>query len=261
MKSNFGSCCFAALAACALLASPSTSDAQSGSRSSSPAYRPAPARSVQPRASQPSGGSNYRAVQPATMQPKMMDKSMAAGSGSGSREMMAKVGLDGYCPVCVIEMKKWEKGNPSIASQYDGMTYYFPSSAIKAKFDASPEKYVPVLNGDCIVCLGNMNKRVAGSVKFSALHQNRLYLFPAEQQKAMFLANPSGFEKTDIASGGNCVVCLAKMSQEVPGSMEHTVIHDGKRYLFPSEKEAGMFRQSPQQFVSATSPAGGSGSR
>jgi YHS domain-containing protein len=175
--------------------------------------------------------------------------------------MMTKVGLDGYCPVCVVEMKKWEKGNPSIASNYDGMTYYFPSSAIKAKFDASPEKYVPVLNGDCIVCLGNMNKRVPGSVRFSALHQNRLYLFPAEQQKSMFLANPAAFEKTDIASDGNCVVCLAKMSQQVPGSMEHTVIHGGKRYLFPSEKEADMFRQSPQQFVSATSSAGGSGSR
>ena len=49
----------------------------------------------------------------------------------------AQIGLDGYCPVCIIEAKKWERGRPEIKSTYDGTTYLFPNAQIKKKFDAS----------------------------------------------------------------------------------------------------------------------------
>lgn len=164
---------------------------------------------------------------------------------------MVRTGLNGYCPVCVVEMKKWEKGNARIQSTFDGVAYYFPSKAVKAKFDANPEKYVPALNGDCTVCYAKMGKRAPGSIQHAALHKKRLYLFPSEKQKSMFLADPRAFEKTDLAANGECIVCLAKMNKHVPGSAKHTVIHDGFRYQFPSEKEAMMFRKSPEQFVKA----------
>lgn len=161
----------------------------------------------------------------------------------------ARIGLSGYCPVCIIAKRKWEKGNPQIASTFDGVTYYFPSQPVKAMFDATPEKYVPALNGDCIVCYEKMAKRVPGNVRFAASHKGRLYLFPSEKEKAMYVANPQAFENTDLAVNGECIVCLKKMGKHVAGSPEHTVIHNGMRYLFPSASEADMFRKNPAQFL------------
>lgn len=166
------------------------------------------------------------------------------------QQEMVKIGLDGYCPVCVVEHRKWEKGNPAITSTFDGVSYQFPSQAIKAKFDANPQKYVPALNGDCIVCYEKLGKRVAGSVQHPALHNGRLYLFPGERERQAFLAEPEAFEDTDLAANGECVVCLAKANKHVPGSAEHTVLHNGLRYQFPSANEANAFRQSPNQFIS-----------
>lgn len=174
-----------------------------------------------------------------------------SGSSMKHAEMMkVKVGLDGYCPVCVIEAKKWEKGNPAIQSTFDGISYSFPSQAIKAKFDANPQKYVPALGGDCIVCYEKAGKRIAGSVRHAALHNERLYLFPSDGEKQAFLADPNSFNETDLAAGGECVVCLVKANKHVRGTAKHTVIHNGLRYQFPSANEADAFRQSPQQFVS-----------
>ena len=175
------------------------------------------------------------------------------GTMSKENGMAAKatpIGLEGYCPVCIVAKKKWEKGDSRIASTYDGVTYHFPSKAIQKTFDANPVKFVPALNGDCIVCYEKMEKRVAGSIRHAALHKGRLYLFPSAKEKAMFSKNTRMFEDTDLASKGECIVCLAKMGKHVPGIAKHTVIHKGFRYQFPSAAEAGMFQKTPDKFVS-----------
>ncbi|MEM7317095.1 MAG: hypothetical protein AAF497_28510, partial [Planctomycetota bacterium] len=129
-----------------------------------------------------------------------------------------ELGLEGYCPVCIVSARKWEKGRPEINSTYDGTTYYFPNAAIKAKFDASPPMYIPALGGDCIVCYEKMGKRAPGNIRHAALHRGRLYLFPGDSQKQAFLANPTEYENSDLAAKGECVVCLAKAGKHVPGS-------------------------------------------
>lgn len=180
------------------------------------------------------------------------DGHRSESQGMMKKKMMseARLGLEGYCPVCIIDARKWEKGRPDIVSTFDGVKYYFPSAAIKAKFDKNPVRYVPALNGDCIVCLEKADKRMAGNVRHAALHNNRLYLFPGEKEKQMFVREPNAYSKTDLAANGECIVCLVKMKKHVPGSTEHTVLHDGLRYLFPSSREADVFKASPQQFLS-----------
>src|SRR5215813_3380229 len=93
-----------------------------------------------------------------------------------------RIGLDGYCPVCIIEARKWEKGSPAHQATYDRVTYYFPNDTIKQKFLANPAKYVPALGGDCVVCYAKLGKRVAGSIRHSTRHDNRLFLFPSEKE-------------------------------------------------------------------------------
>lgn len=174
----------------------------------------------------------------------LLSRAEAADHGS-----QVSIGLEGYCPVCVVSAHKWEKGKPEINSTYDGITYLFPNQTIKAKFDASPERFVPALGGDCTVCYEKLDKRVPGNIRHAAIHSNRLYLFPSEKERKAFLASPTEFENTDLAANGECVVCRVKAGKHVAGSPKHTVIHKGLRYQFPSEREAAAFRQSPEQFA------------
>ena len=78
-------------------------------------------------------------------------------AAKGDRMDGSRIGLGGYCPVCILDANKWAKGSPDHQAIYDGVTYYFPDEAIKAKFLANPAKYVPALGGDCIVCYAKLS--------------------------------------------------------------------------------------------------------
>ena len=115
-------------------------------------------------------GSNFASAQSATRSSRGSTRAPAQyDSTSKSGSASASVALQGYCPVCIIKMKKWVKGNPNIQATYDGKTYYFPSSEQKGMFLSDPAKYVPALGGDCTVCLAKMGERVPGTVHHAAL--------------------------------------------------------------------------------------------
>ena len=53
----------------------------------------------------------------------------------------ADLALNGYCPVCKIDMKKDVKGKPEIAYDYHGTRYLFPAKEQLEKFKANPRRY------------------------------------------------------------------------------------------------------------------------
>ncbi len=176
----------------------------------------------------------------------------APPSASGNRAAAGTaVALEGYCPVCVMEMKKWVPGNAQFAVRYDGKVYYFPGEKQKQMFLANPAKYVPALGGDCVVCLSKMHKRVPGNIRYAAFYHGRLYLFPSEEQRAMFREHPAQYADADLALGGNCVVCMVDMNQQVPGKPEYTAIYHGMRYQFPGEEQMKKFLASPEKYAAA----------
>ena len=172
----------------------------------------------------------------------------AAQAGSGTKTNAGVVGLQGYCPVCIIDMKKWVKGDAQYSAQYDGKTYLFPSDEQKQMFLKDPSKYTPILGGDCIVALVEMGKRVPGSLQFAALHEDHLYLFSNEKAKSMFQANKVKYAHADIARGGKCTVCRVEMNKDVDGVAEFTSLYKGMRYLFPGQEQQQMFNQNPSKY-------------
>ena len=150
--------------------------------------------------------------------------------GSATKATGSTVGLQGYCPVCVIEMKKWVKGKDDFSVQYDGKTYLFPSDEQKQMFLKNPQKYSPVLGGDCTVALVEMNKRIPGSVQHAAFSDGRIFLFSKPEAKEMFMANAAKYKSADLALNGKCTVCRVEMNQEIEGAPEFTVLYKGMRY-------------------------------
>lgn len=170
-----------------------------------------------------------------------------ADAAKGKKEV--KLGLDGYCPVCIVDGKKWVRGKPEFQTTYDGITYRFPGDRPKQKFLDDPARYVPALGGDCVVCYVKAGKRVQGSIRHATFHRGRLFLFPSDGEKQAFLDKPAQFENADLALNGECAVCLAKMKKHVPGKPEFTAIHNGLRYQFPSNRERQMFLKEPASFA------------
>lgn len=173
-------------------------------------------------------------------------------SAQATAEVQAPVALEGNCPVCIVAKKEWVMGVADYQTVFDGKAYYFPNAEVKAMFDEAPEKWVPALNGDCILCYAKMGKRVPGDIRFGTLYEGRVFLFPSEKEKAAFDASAAQFANADVAANGNCIVCQVKMNKAVSGSTDFTAIVDGLRYLFPSDAERQMFLADPAAFVTPT---------
>ncbi len=183
--------------------------------------------------------------------------------GSGQRAgQQAPLALGGYCPVTILEMRKWAKGNPAYQVVYDGHTYRFANEQGQKMFEANPAKYVPALGGDCVVAFVKMGKRLPGNIRYSAVHNGRLYLFSSAEAKKMFLADPASYAHADLALGGKCAVCAA-MGHDMPGKVEFAAFHKGFRYLFTSAKMRDKFLTNPEKYISAarSSIKGGSSTR
>ena len=104
------------------------------------------------------------------------------------------------------------------------------------------------LDGYCPVCMVKMNKLVKGDEKISSVYDGRTFLFPSDEQKRMFDANPAGFVPV---LGGDCAVCRVEMGKQVAGKPDLRTVHDGRLYLFPSEKQQQMFAQHPDKYADA----------
>ena len=77
--------------------------------------------------------------------------------------------LEGYDPVAYFKQSKAVKGDPSIASNYHGATYYFSSKSDKADFDKSPAKFAPQYGG---FCANSMSKK-----KLKASDPNNFFIY------------------------------------------------------------------------------------
>ncbi len=160
---------------------------------------------------------------------------------------------NGLCPVCLLDAKKRVRGKRDLVSVYDGRRYLAADADAKARFDAAPARYAPVLDGLCAVCLQDAGQRVHGSVDYGAYHKGRVFLLADEQARKKFLARPSAYADVDLAQGGNCIVCKVLAGKQIPGTREHFSVYKGRRFLFPSGKEREMFDAEPRRFVLAAS--------
>ena len=124
-------------------------------------------------------------------------------------------------------------------------------------FERKPEKYVDAdlaMGGACPVCLVKMNKIVPGKPEYASVHDGARYLFPGPEQKRMFDENPAAFTP---ALGGACTVCKVDMHKDVPGKVEHRLVHNNRLYLFPSSRQLGMFKANPNKYADADVALGG----
>ena len=63
------------------------------------------------------------------------------------------------------------------------------------------------------------------------------------------MADPSKYNKADLAFAGNCAVCRVEMNQEMAGNPDISVTLGGLKYLFPSDEQRKMFISNPGKYT------------
>ena len=97
--------------------------------------------------------------------------------------------LKGYDAVAYFKQGKPLKGNPAIASTYQGVTYLFASAANKADFDKDPAKYVPQYGGFCAYGVANGVLFATEDPNAFTVYKGKLYLCGNQDALKSFKTN------------------------------------------------------------------------
>ncbi len=100
------------------------------------------------------------------------------------------VGLDGCCPVSLVEKQQWVAGDRRWGVNHRGRLYFFAGPEEQRRFFADPDRYAPVAWGNDIV-LASEGQVASGRREFGVYYRNRVYLFSSEASRAKFESNPA----------------------------------------------------------------------
>ncbi len=88
-----------------------------------------------------------------------------------------KLAIQGYDPVAYFKQNKALKGKPTLASVYEGATYYFSSQENKDTFLKNPTAYEPQYGGWCAYAMGDSGEKVEIDPQTFKILDGKLYLF------------------------------------------------------------------------------------
>jgi YHS domain-containing protein len=103
------------------------------------------------------------------------------------------VGLEGYCPVTLVDKSVWVEGRPQWGVRHRGRTYLFAGPAEQQAFLAAPDRYSPVLSGDDPVLAFDSGRQVPGQRRYGVTYQSRIYLFSSPETRTAFTTMPEKY--------------------------------------------------------------------
>ena len=103
------------------------------------------------------------------------------------------LGLDGYCPVHLVQRKCWTAGDVRFGAIHHGHTYLFASPEEQKQFLARPEAFAPVMGGQDPVRALDGQQSVAGKREFGVYYQSRVYLLADQASYERFTKNPNRY--------------------------------------------------------------------
>ena len=103
------------------------------------------------------------------------------------------LGLEGYCPVALMETGNWVEGQARWGARHRGRTYLFSGLEQQQTFLSDPDRYSPALSGDDPVAAIDGGQTSPGQRRYGVTYQQRIYLFESPATRAAFAANPQRY--------------------------------------------------------------------
>ena len=101
-------------------------------------------------------------------------------------------GLEGYCPVTLLEQRGWTLGEIRFEVTHRDVTYLCASERHQKLFQTYPDRYAPLLRGHDPVELAAGWKAV-GKREYGLFTHQGVVLFVSEQNLQKFYANPDPY--------------------------------------------------------------------
>jgi protein disulfide-isomerase len=164
-----------------------------------PAFTPAPATAVAQNSMpnsppgavppNPTPAAQVTAQRPATPSP-----SPSQYATQPALPARPPLGLDGYCPVTLIERhhetpadaRCWVQGNPRFGVVHRGTVYLFVGPEEQKRFMADPDRYSPALSGNDPVLAFDHGRLQQGTRQFGTFYGDRIFLFTSAENLAKF---------------------------------------------------------------------------
>ena len=140
----------------------------------------------------PEQETNQQAEQPQQIATARYAQKPAASSDVPQQAPMP-LGLEGFCPVTLIESGNWAEGQAGWGARHRGRTYLFRGLEEQQAFLADPDRYAPALSGDDPVAAFDSGTSLAGERRYGVTYQQRIYLFASPESRATFAANPQRY--------------------------------------------------------------------
>lgn len=110
------------------------------------------------------------------------------------------MGMEGYCPVTLMEQGAWVAGNVQYGARHRGRTYLFAGPAEQQAFFAAPDRYAPALSGDDPVLAMDTGRRVPGNRSYGLTYESRTYLFSSPETLNAFTASPDIYARRVVVA-------------------------------------------------------------
>lgn len=171
----------------------------------------------------------------------------ATGGVSASGKPMEPLGI--YCPVTLLERALLMETDSQHTAVYAGRRYYFADAGARQRFAKSPERFVPVRGGECLVSLVENKREVQGLKDFPLVYDSKIFLCASQEQRERFLNAPARYALKDIRQPGVCPHCKAPMGEKGPEKSWFQLRFGGSRYQFPDRAHMEAFLLSPLKYL------------
>lgn len=133
---------------------------------------------------------------------------VASGQVAAERDVPTTMplGMEGYCPVTVVERGTWVEGRPQWGARHRGRTYLFAGAEQQQTFMADPDRYAPALSGDDPVLAFQSGQSEPGRRAYGVTYQSRMYLFSSPETRAAFSADPDRYTSRVLIAEGRVPV-------------------------------------------------------
>ncbi len=160
-----------------------------------------------------------------------------------------KLGLSGYCPVSLVRSGVLRPGQATVTAHYDGRRFRFVDPEAREAFLKEPERYLPGDGGHCVVHRVDEGQEVPGDPRFGVYYKGRLYLCADALSRQRFAEDPDRYAQAELGGEGYCPHCRAIAGRLVKGRSQFSLMHEGRRYLFPDADHREAFRSAPDRYL------------
>lgn len=169
----------------------------------------------------PSGISPQTMINPlvqqqAPTQPTQQQETAAEAKQEQATPELPPIGMEGYCPVTLVEHRSWTKGNENFGCIHRGRLYFFAAANLRDRFMQQPDRFAPMLSGYDPVMFAEQRQLVSGKRAHGVFFGDRVYMFDSEETLNQFRSDVDRYMKITYEAMGLEAPLTANRQQPNP---------------------------------------------